>query len=94
MAATLEALSHGPDRGFSPEDQLEGVALGMESLMRSLRGAPRPPAVQARLREMAMYGRNGTDESATAGRIRTVALLAYAGPGLTAEEMETFLSDA
>ncbi|HKJ03818.1 MAG TPA: HEAT repeat domain-containing protein, partial [Longimicrobiales bacterium] len=93
VAAALEALSHGPDNGFSPADQLVGVALGAESLMRSLGGEPRPPALQARLREMAAYGRGAGDDSPTARRIRTVALLAYAGPGLTAQEVATFLED-
>ena len=93
VASTLEGLSHGPNQGFAPEDELEGVALGAEALMRSLRGEPRPPMLQARLRDMAVYGRVRATESATARRIRTVALLAYAGPGLTAQEVETFLAD-
>lgn len=93
VAGALERLSHGPNEGFAPEDQLEGVALGMESFMRSLRGAPRPSALQARLGEMALYGRDGDGGSVTARRIRTVSLLAYGGPGLGPQEMDVFLGD-
>ena len=93
VAAALEELSHAPNGAFAPEDQLEGAALGMESFMRSLRGAPRPGALQRRLGEMTVYGRESAAGSATAARIRTVALLAYGGPGLTPGEMETFLGD-
>jgi cyclophilin family peptidyl-prolyl cis-trans isomerase/HEAT repeat protein len=91
-ARALVALSRGA-HGDAPPYQMEGVALGMASYVRSLRGDAPPGFLRARLQEMTTYGRDAPAGDLGAARVRAAVVGAYAAGGLTAAEIEGFLAD-